>query len=207
MQDRVSCDEVVTPASGCRDALGRIWEGSAGSLGELLDGFRPYLLTIAAEELPAPLGRKLGASDLVQDTLIKGYQNFAAFEGKSREELAGWLRRILLNHLCNVVDAYHAEKRDVGREQSVVNGAIVPDDQPTPSKRLLTQEQQLLLEHALSRLPEELRRVLLLRNRENASFTELAQVFSRSETGARKLWARAVRTLQHELKTLETTPS
>lgn len=40
------------------------------SLGPLLEEFRPYLLTIAVGEFPEMLRGKLGASDLVQDTIL-----------------------------------------------------------------------------------------------------------------------------------------
>lgn len=180
--------------------------GGREHLGSLLEEFRPYLLTIAAEELPRHLGRKLGASDLVQEAVVKGYQSFATFHGTTREELACWLRKILLNHLNNVVDAFHTEKRDVDLERRA-DIRVVQAGKPSPSGVLLSQEQRESLEGALSRLPEELRRVVLLRHRENLSFAELARVLSRSETGARKLWARAVRALRQELREQESNSS
>lgn len=180
--------------------------GSAESLGSLLEEFRPYLLTIAAEELPQRLGPKLGRSDIVQEAIVKGYQSFATFAGNSREELAGWLRKILLNQLANTVDAYHTGKRDIAREQPVDSRIVAPGE-PTPSHIALSAEQRDRLEQGLARLPEEMRRVLLLRHRENFSFADLARTFALSETGARKLWTRAVRALRQELKALETVRS
>lgn len=186
--------------------LRSVREGKAESLGSLLEEFRPYLLTIAADEMPRRLGPKLGRSDIVQEAIVKGYQSFATFAGNSREELAGWLRKILLNHLANTVDAYHTEKRDITREQPADSRIVAPGE-PTPSHLVLNAEERDRLEQALARLPEESQKVLLLRHRDNFSFAELAQAFSLSETGARKLWTRAVRALRLELKGLETVRS
>src|SRR5690349_9307366 len=68
-------------------------------LGQLLEEFRPYLLAIANAEFPKTLAAKLGPSDVVQLTLAKGHVQFEDFRGQSRDELAQWLRTILLNHL------------------------------------------------------------------------------------------------------------
>jgi RNA polymerase sigma-70 factor (ECF subfamily) len=167
-------------------------------LGELLDEFRPYLLTIADEEIPGPLGPKLGRSDLVQDTLLKGYEKFATFSGNSRAELAGWLRRILLNHLQNKVEAFQAASRDVRREEQLPE-TVIDHSELTGSQLLLASEERERLDAALARLPPRMRQALLLRHRDELSFEGLGKALGLSETGARKLWVSAVCALQKEL--------
>jgi RNA polymerase sigma-70 factor (ECF subfamily) len=61
-------------------------------------------------------------------------------------------------------------------------------------------EQSATLERALDRLPEDYRRVIQLRYREERSFEEIAQLMQRSPNAARKLWARAIERLQQELE-------
>ncbi len=53
---------------------------------------------------------------------------------------------------------------------------------------------------ALNRLPETLRQVIVWRHREECSFEEIGRRLERSDTGARKLWLRAIEQLRHELK-------
>src|SRR5436190_11113757 len=91
--------------------------GRNEQLGALLERYRDYLLAIARQEAPEEVRGKVGSSDLVQDAVVKGYGEFDSFEGNSPEQLAGWLRQILLNHIRNVAKAYRTDKRDINREQ------------------------------------------------------------------------------------------
>lgn len=170
----------------------------AEELGRLLEEFRSYLLAIANAEFPRALAAKLGPSDLVQLTLAKGHVEFHDFRGKSREELASWLRMILLNHLNSEVRAYAREKRDVRREVQA-DGRLAHPFQLSPSREALSREERKRLDAALARLPESYRKAIELRHREDLSFQELGRQLNRSEEAARKLWTRAIRQLQQEL--------
>lgn len=171
----------------------------SAALGQLLDDFRPYLLTIAERFFPGELLPKVGHSDLVQETLVKGYQSFTTFEGSTREELATWLRRILLNHLHNVRETLQTSKRDYRREQPLQD-ALVEGKDLTASQALLAREERERFDAAFARLPERLSRVLLLRNRDRLSFAAIGKCLSLSETRARDLWVQGVELLQKELE-------
>jgi len=196
-------DEVVGPADiGARE-FERLSSDLSGlcteELGRLLEEFRPYLLAIALEEMPAALGAKLGASDLVQETMSRGFENAATFQGNTKEQLAGWLRSILLNHLANTIKSYQTEKRDYAREQ-LADSRVVHPGQISPSTEALNREQWDLLQAALSRLSDEYRQAILLRHRENLTFSEIGSRFGKSEEAARKIWTRAIKQLQQELQ-------
>ena len=60
-------------------------------------------------------------------------------------------------------------------------------------------EEDRALEEALGRLPEDYRRVLLWRYREERSFEEIGRLLEKSPNAARKLWQRAVERLRQEL--------
>ena len=55
------------------------------------------------------------------------------------------------------------------------------------------------LVRALERLPEDYRRVIILRYQEQLPFEEIGRLLQRSPDAARKLWARAVERLHEEL--------
>jgi RNA polymerase sigma-70 factor (ECF subfamily) len=175
-------------------------EGNGTGLGLLLERYRDYLLSIARQETPEEIRGKVGTSDLVQETIIRGYGQFASFEGSSEEQLACWLRQILLNHVRNVAKRYWTDKRDVAREQ-LVDEWTEGKDRQSPSQEVISQERQDQLSGALARLPEDLRRVIEMRHRDDCSFAEIARQLNKSEDTARRVWARAIQQLQQELRT------
>ena len=80
--------------------------GSREALGRALDACRGYLLLVAQGELAPDLRAKGGASDLVQETLLEAYRDFALFHGGSEGELT---RR---EKLAAVVPAPQERRRD-----------------------------------------------------------------------------------------------
>lgn len=185
-------------AGAFEESLCAAREGAVEHVGELLETCRPYLLSIAHSEFPSDLHGKFGASDLVQETLVRGVEHFPAFQGHTQAELHGWLRRILLNHLANVRKAYGTEKRQVDREQPFDSGLADPH-RIAPSSEAAAREESERLEAALARLPEEYQQVIRLRHQENLSFAEVGAAIGKSEDAAGKIWARALERLQKEL--------
>jgi RNA polymerase sigma-70 factor (ECF subfamily) len=183
--------------------------GSAEALGEALEACRAYLLVVAGRELDGGLRAKGGASDVVQQTFLEAQRDFDGFRGTSEQELLHWLSRLLLNNVANFVRHYRATaKRKVGREvelkadtSSLDWAASLAADTPSPSGQAMAHEQTEALERALERLPEDYRRIIVLRNREDRSFEEIAQFMERSENAVRKLWFRAIQTLRQAMET------
>ncbi|MBL8848471.1 MAG: sigma-70 family RNA polymerase sigma factor [Planctomycetaceae bacterium] len=167
-------------------------------VGRLLESFRPYLAAIAQAEFPSGLAGKLGTSDVVQDTIIKGLERFPQFQGSTREEFARWLRAILRNHIANVIETFSAQKRDVGREKPG-HAALIDPWQSSPSGIALSREERDRLDAALACLPDEPRRVILLRHRDDQTFAEIGEAIGKTEEAARKVWVRAVEKLQQAL--------
>jgi RNA polymerase sigma-70 factor (ECF subfamily) len=175
--------------------------GSSEALGRVLIECREYLLLTADRKLDPELRRKASASDLVQETFLEAQRDFARFQGERTEELLAWLCQILHHNVANAARCYHGtEKRAVDRESNPPQFPEVADDTPTPSTRAASREQTMALESALSQLPENYRRVLHLRYQEKQSFAQIGATLNCSSEAARKLWARAVRSLQKKLE-------
>lgn len=178
--------------------------GCHESLGKLLDDCRAYLMRVARSSLPRSLQPKVGASDLVQDTALEAQRDFAAFEGEQLDDLLAWTRRILLNNVANMVRSFeHTSKRDVSREVSLVDCAVVPADIMRRERSTLSpldrMELQESIESALATLSDEMRQVIVMRNRDHMSFREIGFQIGRSADAARKLWARAIERMQRAL--------
>src|SRR5437667_11488215 len=82
-----------------------------------LERFRSYLLLLARVRLDPMVRAKVGASDVVQQTLGEAHRDLAQFRGQTVGEQAAWLRQILARNLANVVRDLHRDKRHVRREQ------------------------------------------------------------------------------------------
>lgn len=192
------------------DSFGRLIEAARGgdrhALAELVDSCRDYLLLVANQDLHDDLRAKLGASDLVQETLMSAHNAFDGFEGNSRSEFLAWLRGILKNDLLEAHRHYKGvQKRQVDREAPMDDtrrlGANLKDYAHTPGTRAVANEEAKLLAAAMEQLSAEHRQVLEFRNWQQMSFSEIGARMNRSEDASRKLWARAVVQLQNALKT------
>src|SRR5262249_15792073 len=139
-------------------------------------------------------------ADLVQETFLKAYRDFADFRGASEAELVAWLRQILAWTLANLVRHYCGTKgRDIRLErelsaeldqssQALDGGLVAP--QSSPSQQAARREQAVLLADALEQLPETYREVLILRHLEGLPFADVAQRMGRSLDSVKNLWTR-----------------
>lgn len=171
----------------------------------LLEEYRAYLQVIAVAELPEAIRGKIAASDIVQETILKGFENHNTFQGTTREELAKWLKAILVNQLANSLKAFRAKKRQLSREVSA-DSSLVCKQQLTPLSSIIAAERNGTVESAVSKLSDEYRESILLRHRDNLTFAEIGKRMGKSEDAARKMWARAVKLLQKELQHDESRP-
>jgi RNA polymerase sigma-70 factor (ECF subfamily) len=182
--------------------LGAARAGDASALGQLLELYRSYLATLARLQIGRRLQGKVDASDLVQETFLEAYRDFAQFRGAKESELVGWLRRILARNLANQVERYcGTQSRDIRLERQLVleldQSSRILDQclvarSSSPSHQAVRREQAVLLADALGRLPADYREVLVLRHLEGLSFPQVAERMERTVEGVKKLWARAL---------------
>ncbi len=195
-------------AEDAGDVLAAARAGSLDAMGQSLESCRRYLLTVAGGQLDADLMSKGGASDLVQETFLDAQRDFARFRGASLEELRAWLRQILLYNVGTFTRRYRdAEMRAVAREVSLQahGSSSCPDNGPaesalSPSAVAIEQEENLALYRAVERLPDEDRRVVLLRLEGEQTFDEIGRLTGRSPDAARHVWARAMVRLRRDME-------
>jgi RNA polymerase sigma-70 factor, ECF subfamily len=198
---------VCDPTSGVRDlekgviALEAVGDNLDSALGQLLQSFRTYLLTVAAQKLSPALRRKCGASDVVQDTFSEAHRDWHAFRGDTATEVRAWLRGILLNNIRDVARKYGQIKRRSGLEVPIGRDAHdeLVDPELTPRACASAQEESRVVADAIAALPDDYRRVIELRSRDNRSFHEIGRLLGRSPDAARMLWFRAIESLRRGL--------
>ena len=197
----------VPPGPSLEKWLEEARRGSEEALGRALEACRPYLLQVAREELAPQLRAKLGASDLVQETFLEAQRDFRRFRGCSEADWLAWMRRILLNNVANQTRHFrHTKKRRLGREVALsdapLDELIEPrtDQGGSPSRQARQRERDAALAAALARLPEPQQQVIRLRNYERLTFEEVGRRMGRSAEAVRKLWGRAIESLQQLLE-------
>lgn len=179
--------------------------GCEESVGELIRQFRPYLLAIANAEIDPDVAAKVGASDIVQNSMLSAQRCIADFHGETRQELMAWLRGILVKDVKQTHRYFRAEKRKVSRERPLPDDSLrrersrLVDDVDSPSTEVSLREQEALLRNALGSLSEEEQRVIELRNWQRLSFVEIGSQMNRSADATRKLWSRAILRLQQRM--------
>jgi RNA polymerase sigma-70 factor, ECF subfamily len=115
------------------------------------------------------------AADVTQEVFIKAFQNFTRFDGRS--SVRTWLFRIAY-HLC--VD--RARKQDRTPDQVALVDAEegesidLPDSRWQPEQLAVDSELMSVVEAAILSMSEKLRSVLLLHDREDMQYEEIAQM-------------------------------
>jgi RNA polymerase sigma-70 factor (ECF subfamily) len=202
---------IPEPSMSLSDLLARAQAGQPGELDRLFAACRNYLCVLARSHVEGRLKAKADASDLVQQTMLEAYRDFAHFRGGSEKEWLAWLKRILAHNAAEFVRHYRGTgKRQVGREIAIQAGgdtsqlpAVQPADPgESPSQQFLRKERELIIADALAQLPPEYREVICLRNLQRLPFDEVAQRMDRSRPAAQMLWMRALHRLREVLAEL-----
>ncbi|MFO0914349.1 MAG: sigma-70 family RNA polymerase sigma factor [Pirellulales bacterium] len=173
-----------------------------------LDHFRDYLRFLARTQLFANLQGKVDPSDIVQETFLQAHRNLHSFQGRTTQELAGWLRQILARNLMQAARHYSFDKRNIKRELSVeqqlanssaVLGSLLAQDGPAPSDRITQEERALQLAAQIERLPEAQREAIIMHYWQNLPLKEIAEQLDRSPEAVAGLIFRGLRNLRQRL--------
>jgi RNA polymerase sigma-70 factor, ECF subfamily len=132
------------------------------------------------------LGNEEDANDAVQDAFLSAFQGIGQF--KEQAQLATWLHRIVVNAALG-----RLRRRQYHEERSIED--LLPHfgagehqiDPPVPwqgTSESIVEQQELcaLVRRCISRLPEDYRIVLLLRDIEGLATEETARILSTSTT-------------------------
>jgi RNA polymerase sigma-70 factor (ECF subfamily) len=190
--------------------LEAVRRGDAAAQGELLARFTPWLHLLARLQLDRDLQPKLGASDVVQQTLLEACRALPRFRGSSAAALAAWLRQILTHTLAHEIRRFKGtDRRALDREQALDAGlaassrrleALLAAPISSPSQQAVRHEEELRLAAVLARLPEDYRMVIELRHLQDLPHEEVARRLGRSAGATRMLWVRALARLRQEME-------
>jgi RNA polymerase sigma-70 factor (ECF subfamily) len=179
------------------------------ALARELERFRAYLHLLARLQLDPRLRGKVDLSGVVQQTLWEGHRALAASGPPGNSGLAPLLRRLLANNLADEVRKCYADKRAVGREQSLDAAveassarleAFLAAEQSSPGERAQRNEDVLRLAEALDRLPEAQRQAVELHYLHGRPLAEIAVQLGRGKSAVAGLLHRGLDKLRDLLQ-------
>ena len=191
--------------SELRRALELARSGDNQAIGEILDRHRSYLLLLARIQIGRRLQSKADPVDVVQDAFLDAHRQMDRFRGETLVEFSAWLRKILAGHLAHLIRHYLGnECRDVRLELSIEqeldsssNGySGLASNCSTPSDILRKHEEFTKLAQLVEKLQADYRDVVILRQIEGLSFSEIASRMDRSVDSIQKLWVRGLQKLR-----------
>lgn len=177
--------------------------GDDDAFGEICNRVSEYLL-LTANDLGDGLSAKIGASDIVQQSLLEARNDIGSFRGADEYEFRNWLVRLVQNNLLDITRKYRkTQKRDVSREHAVRLGDLAEGDaaQKTASSIVQRADMDEELLRALAQLPARRRRIIELRHWEGMDFNAIGKELKISAAASRKLLARALEELRTRLTT------
>ncbi len=179
------------------EAEGRLWERHREPLRRLI-GLR----------LDRAVGRRVDASDVVQEVMLRASRRLAAYLKDPQLPFHLWLRQIARDH---VIDAHRKHRvtgaRSVDRERSLAPSpfadrssldlaAALRDPALTPAASALRGELERRFRDAIGTLDEPDREIIVLRHFEQLSNSEAARALALSEPAAGMRHLRALRKLR-----------
>ena len=157
--------------------------GDAQAFARLIDREAPRLLRFARGILGSPEE----AEDLVQDTLLRLWENAAAWKPEAR--IGTWLHRVCYNRSIDRLRRRRSFVGDSALEE-------MPDASEPADRNLIRAETEQSLHAAIERLPHRQRTAVLLFHFQELPQREAAAIMEVSETAFESLLARARRQMR-----------
>lgn len=171
--------------------------GDRSEFSRLVDAYYSNIYRLALKML----GNPQDAEDILQETFLKAYKHLKSFDGRSK--LSTWLFRIATNESLMLLRRRHMDEVSVDEPIETEDGEQEPiqivDWCCLPENELMSKEVRKNIDLSIDRLPDTLKVVFVLRDLENLSTQETAEVLNLSETAVKTRLSRARLRLREDL--------
>ncbi|WP_145084045.1 RNA polymerase sigma factor [Aureliella helgolandensis] len=172
--------------------------GDGGAYGVLVKRYQDRLFNAMLHVVGSPDE----AEDVVQDSLVQAYVKLHTFQGNSK--FYTWLYRIAFN---NALSRQRRRRNELSIEQSrEITGSDPVDRHEPPDESMLRGERVALIHRALELLSEEHRSILILREMQDTSYEDIAEILSINIGTVRSRLSRARIQLKAQLENLNSDP-
>ena len=159
------------------DLIARLKIGDEDAFNELVKAYADPVFKLAFRLLSR---NREEAEDVTQEVFLKAFRKIKQFRGDSA--LRTWLFRITSNCVTNRLKY----RMRLKRRETLLQNVPDPDDLPEPgsigasdpAQEYEKKERLRRIEEAVQALPEDLRRVVVLRDLDNFSYQEISSITS-----------------------------
>lgn len=173
------------PAPTDEELVRKSKEGDERAFGELISRYESKVYSLALKMVRNPED----AEDVLQDTFLRAYRGIKSFQGAST--FSTWVYRITANSALMRLRKKQLPTvsiEDADERETPVN---IADWTPGPVEQLLNRELQQVMDEAIQALPPEFRQVFVLRDIEEMSNAEVADILDLSVAAVKSRLHRA----------------
>jgi RNA polymerase sigma-70 factor, ECF subfamily len=178
-------------------SLEALQAGDPAEFSKLVDAYSTKIYRLAIKML----NQQQDAEDVLQETFFKAYRGIKSFDGRSK--ISTWLFRIASNEALMIIRKKHPDTISIDEPIETEEGEQEPvqivDWCCLPEQELLSEETRQKLDEAVQKLPQRLRVVFILRDINDLSTHETAEIIGLTDTAVKTRLSRARLKLREEL--------
>lgn len=173
--------------------IDKVLEGDADAFAPLVDKYKDMVFTIIVKIV----GNTSDAEELTQDVFLKVYHSLSGFQRKSL--FSTWIYRIAYN---TAISKTRKKKRVLQSLDEEVATNYSEDAIFEDVYALTDEQQKILVNRAMEKLPEQDYIMITLYYRESCSITDISNTLNLSESNVKVRLHRIRKKLQHEMNAL-----
>lgn len=158
------------PETSDQDLIAAILDGSEAAFGSLVDRYKDRLFRLLGRYCRDPVE----CEDLAQEVFLKVFRKLHTFQQESA--FYTWLYRIAVNAATDHISRASTRRLRLVEDEAVLDAGPRDHDADSPVAPLMAAELALATRKVVDSLPEKFRTILVLREFEDLSYTEIAAV-------------------------------
>jgi RNA polymerase sigma-70 factor (ECF subfamily) len=178
-------EEHVATTATDEELVKRAQADDERAFGELVTRYESKVYSLAMKMLRNPED----AEDVLQDTFLRAYRGIKSFKGNST--FSTWIYRITANSALMRLRKKQLPQVSIEDSDEREAPISIADWAPGPAEQLLNQEMQKTMDEAIESLPPEFRQVFILRDVEELSNADVAEILDLSVAAVKSRLHRA----------------
>lgn len=173
----------------------RALSGDPEAFGEIVRRWERRIFALAF----GMLGREEDARDATQETFLAAFRNLRNFRGEAK--VSSWLHRIAVNQCITRQRRAKVRGETALEDEAEKNAAAFAGPaNASPARVAESREQSMAVRRAITSLPTELRQVVVMKEFEELTFQEIADVLEIPLSTVKSRLYTALRQLQMRLQ-------